>query len=232
MTGSDRRVTFCKKFKEPYAEAKPDWLIFTEFAEYLGGRDLFPYANNEDIFSEFRRATKERLCDISDFTYSGLPERWGGKWLYKDRCFYTASRKARFNAAVFRQPEEAVDAEYRFILITGRTRKQWHTMTRTGKSHGLTKGEKPYILMNRSDAQELGLSDGDTANLSSKNGAINIKVRIGEIKKRHLFTPFGFNNIDSHPINTLVNINLDPLSGQPELKYTAVCVAQNRRPIT
>ena len=42
MTGSDRTITLCEKFREPVGEAKPDWKIFTELAKTHGRRKLIP----------------------------------------------------------------------------------------------------------------------------------------------------------------------------------------------
>src|SRR5262249_39322270 len=55
--------------------------------------------------------------------------------LFADERFFTPDGKARF---VFEEPRklpETPDAEYPFILLTGRgSSAQWHTLTRTDKS--------------------------------------------------------------------------------------------------
>ncbi|ADG13229.1 molybdopterin oxidoreductase [Methanocaldococcus infernus ME] len=223
MTGGDRTVTYCSKFREPPKNAKPDWKIFTELAQRMGGEELFPYKNSREIFEEFKRCTKGRLCDISEFNYENLPKRWGGKHLYKDLKF--PSGKARFHITKYEEPD---DEGFDYILTTGRLKKQWHTMTKTGKVEELLRGEDiPYVLMNEDDAKELGVNDGDEVLIVSKRGEIKRVVKLGKIKRKHLFTPFGYNReFCDTPTNLVTKDKVDPLSKEPELKFTGVKIVK------
>lgn len=221
MTGSDRTLTLCRKFREPYQEAKPDWEIFTELARRLGFEKAFPYRKAEEIFEEFKESTRGRLCDMTDLNYGSLPRRWGERWLYRDMNFGTPSGKARFSPAFFELPP----LEGEFILITGRLKNQWHTMTRTGKSPELLKEEvPPFVLMNPEDADSLGAEEGDTLRLISGKAVVERVVRIGNVKRGHLFSPFGYPEEFGEPINTLTEDRTDPVSKEPDLKYTGVRV--------
>ncbi len=225
MTGSDRTITLCEKCVEPPGDTKIDWVIFKDMAQRLGYRDWFPYNSSEDIFDELKMVTKGRLCDISSSSYKDLPKRWGDKWLYKDLKFKTPSGKARM------YPTKYEHKEGDFILLTGRTKNQWHTMTRTGKSPELLKGEEePYLLMHREDALDLGILDGDYVKVSSINGDITLKVRFGDIKRGHIFAPFGYGLEYENPTNILTTEEVDPISGEPDLKFTQVTIyAKDRR---
>ena len=221
MTGSDRTVTFCEKFADPPGEAKPDWLIFTELASYIGGEKYFPYENTREIFEEFKRATAGRLCDMSSLSYDNLPARWGKRWLYEDLKFPTESGKAKFHPAVFDIPKE----EGEFILITGRLKDQWHTMTRTGKSPQLLKGEiPPFILMHPKDAEEIGIEEGQEVVLCAGKREIRRIVRFANVKRGTLFAPFGYPKEFGEPTNLLVSDRVDPYSKEPDLKYAGVSV--------
>ncbi|EDP76472.1 nitrate reductase [Hydrogenivirga sp. 128-5-R1-1] len=221
MTGSDRTITFCEKFSEPYGESKPDWLIFTELAKVMGAEHLFPYSSPSQVFEEFREATRGRLCDISDLSYDRLPAKWGSRWLYGGLRFPTESGRARFHPAFFDVARE----EGEFILITGRLKNQWHTMTRTGKSPELLKGEiPPFVLMNPADAGELGLEEGDEVVLTSRGREVLRVVRFGNVKRGSLFTPFGYPLEFGEPTNLLTTDRADPYSKEPDLKYAGVRV--------
>lgn len=196
MTGSDRTITYNGIFRDPPPQCKHDWEIFCEVAKRLGWEEHFSYKSSKEIFDEYKKTTKGRLCDISDFSYEDLPKRWGERWLYRDKKFPTPSGKAKFNRAVFKEPEDRVKYPYSFILTTGRTKKQWHTMTRTGKSLELLRDEaEPYILINEKDAFELGIVDNDYINVRSKRGQIYIKTKVGSIRRGVLFAPFGYGKI-------------------------------------
>ncbi|MFN3471276.1 MAG: molybdopterin oxidoreductase family protein, partial [Aquificaceae bacterium] len=218
MTGSDRTLTLCRKFSEPPGQAKPDWKIFVDLAHRMGYEKYFPYISSEEIFKELKEVTRDRLCDISSFSYKTLPKRWGGKELYGTLSFKTDTGRAKMYPAVYNHHHA------RFILITGRTKKQWHTMTRTGKSPELLEGEEdPFVLMNPRDAEGMGITEGSLLKLLSLDTgeAVELKVRFGEIKEKHLFAPFGYGGM---PVNLLLGDRSDPISKEPELKFTPVVV--------
>ncbi len=230
MTGSDRTITYNQSFRNPPENAKHDWEIFCLVADKLGWGSEFSYKDSRDIFDEYKKTTEGRLCDISTWNYEDLPKQWGGKWLYKDKKFPTETGKAKFNPAVFQQPADKVEYPFSFILTTGRTKKQWHTMTRTGKALELIKGEEePFIMLNEDDAYELGIIDGDYINVQSRRGKIYIKAIIGDIKKGVAFAPFGYGLIYHFPTNIVVSDALDPISKEPDLKFSSVYIKAKRR---
>ncbi|MDQ7055619.1 MAG: molybdopterin-dependent oxidoreductase [Persephonella sp.] len=232
MTGSDRTVTYNKTFKQPPPQCKHDWEIFCEVAKEMGWGEYFDYRNSKEIFNEFKQTTKGRLCDISHWNYEDLPKQWGGKWLYRNLKFPTPSGKAKFNRAQFRPPSDTIKYPYSFALTTGRTKKQWHTMTRTGKSHELLRGEsEPFILLNEEDAFELGIMDNDYINVKSKRGQVYIRAKTGKIKRGVVFSPFGYGKIYHFPTNILVSDTLDPVSKEPELKFSSIFIKARKKRI-
>ncbi|ADC89949.1 molybdopterin oxidoreductase [Thermocrinis albus DSM 14484] len=221
MTGSDRTITLCRRWSHPPGEARPDWQIFTQLAERLGFGKSFPYTSSEDIFNELKQLTKGRVCDISEFSYRDLPRRWGGRWLYPNGSFPTPTGKARMYPI---DPVQKETTGGQMILITGRTKNQWHTMTRTGKVPQLLKGEEePFVAINPVDADRLGLRDQDTVVLKRGRYAVRIKCRVSHhVPQGVLFSPFGYGISFGNPINLLTTDTVDPLSFQPELKFTPV----------
>jgi len=232
MTGSDRTVTYNRPFAEAPPQCKHDWEIFCMVAKEMGWGEAFPYSSSEEIFNEYKKTTEGRLCDISKWSYKDLPKQWGGKWLYPDKRFPTPSGKAKFNPAVYSEPADRLEYPYSIALTTGRTKKQWHTMTRTGKAHELLRDEaEPFILLNDEDAFELGIFDNDYINVRSTRGQIYIKAKIGKIKKGVAFAPFGYGKIYHFPSNILVSDAIDPVSKEPELKFSAIYIKAKKKRI-
>ena len=87
---------------------------------------------------------------------------------------------------VFEEPRKAPeqpDAEYPFLLLTGRgTSSQWHTNTRTGKSDVLRKlyPKECYVEINPQDAQSFGIQ---------RNSLVRISSRRAEIRATAFVTP-------------------------------------------
>jgi len=110
-----------------------------------------------------------------------------------------------------------------FVLITGRTKKQWHTMTRTKEVSELLKDEEEaYLLINESEAHALGMREGECAIISNALGFLELPIRFGTLAPYHLFAPFGY---PQTPINTLISVVNDPFSSQSALKSAKVNVA-------
>ncbi|WP_457612295.1 molybdopterin oxidoreductase family protein [Methanocaldococcus sp.] len=214
MTGGDRTVTYCQKFRDG---GKEDWRVFTELAKRMGAKG-FDYSSAREIFEEYKKLTKGRVCDISNFSYEDLTKRWGEKHLYKDLKF--PSGKAKFVRTIYKEPDDGFGG---LIATTGRLKKQWHTMTRTAIKELLRGEDEPYALISEELAKKIGVKDGDLIKIKSKRGEIIRKIKIGKIREDTLFIPFGYNyKLTNTPTNLITNDKFDPLSKEPELKFSKV----------
>lgn len=226
MTNSERFIKRVRPFKYAPEGAKSDSAIICAVAQKLGFQG-FTYTGTEMIFNEYKALTKNRLCDQSSQEYESLSYQWGGNRLYADELFATPTKKAQFHPIVSSIPRPNKDT---FILITGRTKKQWHTMTRTGHVAELIKEEEhPYLLMNSHEAETMGICEGDCVTITNHLGSLKLPVRFGRLAQNHLFAPFGYSET---PINTLVPVLNDPFSSQSALKSAQVTLVSkpiNRR---
>jgi formylmethanofuran dehydrogenase subunit D len=105
----------------------------------------------------------------------------------------------------------------------------FHTRTKTGRAPALqAAAPQVFVEMAAADAARLGLQAGDTARLTSRRGAIEAPVRLGEIESGHLFVPFHYGYWDdpgfARAANELTMFDWDPVSKQPHFKHAAVKV--------
>uniref|UniRef100_UPI0025B9A7E8 molybdopterin dinucleotide binding domain-containing protein n=1 Tax=Acidithiobacillus sp. TaxID=1872118 RepID=UPI0025B9A7E8 len=123
---------------------------------------------------------------------------------------------------------EEIDARYPLRLTTGRLRDQWHSMSRTGKVAALfTSDEEAFLEIHPDDAQRLNLSSDVLAKVSSRRGSNILRVRInGDLQPGLIFAPmhFGRRFAPAALCNQLTLAAIDPISGEPEFKHTAVRV--------
>jgi len=212
----------------------------------MGYSDAFDYAGAASIFQEHAALSAYEnnaqrdfdigyFADINQESYDQLqPVQWpvtqanpqGTPRMFSDGRFYTPNRKARFIPVNAHQPAGIVDTEYPLILNTGRVRDHWHTMTRTGKAARLS-GHivEPYAELNPLDAIRFQIENDTCVSVQSRQGKMLVKARITDTQQPgSVFVPIHWNDqFSSHAcVDALVGDNTDPVSGQPEFKYTAV----------
>jgi assimilatory nitrate reductase catalytic subunit len=246
VTNSERCISRVQQAIALPGEARHDWQIAVDFAARLvprlGKRNIVEYADAESIFNEHRATTVGRDLDIGGLSYALLesagPQQWpfplgaaqGAKRLYADGVFPTISGKARFADTRYRPVAEDTDARYPLHLNTGRLRDQWHGMSRTGSVGRLfSHVAEPILSMHADDMARRGLSDGDLATVSSRRGALNLRVAASsEMRTGQVFLPmhWGRRFMNGFGANALTINTFDSQSKQPELKHAAVQVSK------
>lgn len=248
MTNSERRISYLAQGINPPGEALPDVEILTRFAKKMNFSG-FDYAKTEEIFREHTLLTKNTNLDISFLNYNRLQNEGTFQWpvpdyghpgtarLFTDKKFYTPSQKAIFNIpTAIENTSEAPSAEFPFILTTGRIRDQWHTMTKTGKvSRLMTHIPSPVLDINAIDAYKEGIKSGDIVVVTSKNGSVRVKAKVSNtIRESVVFLPMHWGkqlDNDLNRTNNLTNILVDPISKEPDFKYTTVAIKKYIKPV-
>lgn len=225
FTNTERKVLRVRKALEPPGEAKDDWWITAEIAKRMG----YPmhYAGPEAIMQEINAVTPS----YGGITYERLekgglvwpcptPDHPGTPILHVGR--FTRGKGAFF-AIEYQPPAEPTDAEYPFVLTTGRVHYHYHTGTMTRKGSALNRlYPEPLAEINAQDAKKLKIADGEYVRISSRRGSIIIKAMVSDITaKGVVFVPFHFYEAAA---NKLTINALDPVSKIPELKVCAVRV--------
>jgi Molydopterin dinucleotide binding domain len=90
--------------------------------------------------------------------------------MFADGRFFTPSGWARFIAIEDPVLAEPPDADFPFLLNTGRVRDQWHTMTRSLSPKLASHMPDPFVEVNPDDASKLGLAKMDSPGLARRMG--------------------------------------------------------------
>jgi anaerobic selenocysteine-containing dehydrogenase len=141
--------------------------------------------------------------------------------------------RAFLHAAEYEPFPEAPDADFPYLLATGRTLYHFHTRTKTARAPQLqAAAPEVWVEICQADAEALELSEGDLVAVESRRGAMQGKVRICGIRDGVIFVPFHYGSWDqlagtpSGAANELTVTAWDPVSKQPQYKIAAVRVGK------
>ncbi len=183
------------------------------------------------VYDEMRQAmhaaingiTWERLERESSVTYPCLSaEDPGSPTVFIDK-FPTADGRVKLVPADIIAANERPDADYPFVLITGRQLEHWHTGSMTRRATVLDAIEPiATASMCGADLLEMGLAAGDVITIESRRGQVAIHVRRDDgTPQGAVFVPFAYYEAAA---NLLTNAALDPFGKIPEFKYCAVAI--------
>ncbi|MFD1343845.1 molybdopterin-dependent oxidoreductase [Litorisediminicola beolgyonensis] len=246
VTNSDRTISRQRPALPAPGQARHDWAIFAEVGRRMGWAEAFDYRAPAEIFREHAALSKiaggfgrdfdiSGLADLSDAGYEALePVRWpvsanrtGGRF-FGDGRFFTPDGRARLIPVRQAAPATRRSPRYPFRLNTGRTRDQWHTMTRTGLAPRLSRHlAEPFLQIHPSDAETVGLEPAGLARVTSPQGSAILRVLISEDAAIGApFAPMHWTGetASAGRVDALVAPMTDAVSGQPESKASAVAV--------
>jgi predicted molibdopterin-dependent oxidoreductase YjgC len=222
---TERRIQLADAAVPTPGDSRCDLDIIVELSNRLGLATT--WAGPEEVMAEIASVTPS----WRGVTYPGLrdaglqypvPEAGhpGTAFLFAER-FPTGDGRGRFVPVEYLPPSELPDAEYPFVMNTGRQMYHWHTGTMTRRSEGLDSREPtPVVEVNPVDAVELGVADGDSVRVTSRRGTLVIGVRVSDRQARgQIFIPFHFREAAA---NLLTNPRLDPYAKIAEFKISAV----------
>ena len=240
VSNTDRMVQLGKRALNPPGDARPDLWIIQQIAQGIGCDWNYPGEESgvAAVYDEMRQAmhaaiqgiTWERLQRESSVTYPCLSEDEPGQPTVFIERFPTADGRVKLVPADIIPADERPDAEYPFVLITGRQLEHWHTGSMTRRAVVLDAIEPMATAsLNGADIAALGLEPGDVITIQSRRGEVAIHIRRDDgTPHGAVFVPFAYYEAAA---NLMTNAALDPFGKIPEFKYCAVRIARGGQPV-
>src|SRR5437667_2277088 len=180
-------------------EAKVDWWITQEIARRIGMK--WDYKHPSEIYTEMaslmpalNNISWDRIERESAVTYpSDAPEKPGHDVVFGDR-FPTQDGRGKLVPARITPPDEKPDAEFPFVLTTGRQLEHWHTGAMTRRATTLDALEPSAVAsLSRGEIARLGIKAGDMIRVSTRRGVVELAARQDDaIPDGGVFIPFAF----------------------------------------
>ncbi len=228
VTNTNRQVQMGRQALPLPGEAKPDWWITQEIARRMGLP--WSYTHPGEIYTEMAsmmpaldNISWDRLWRESAVIYPcAAPDKPGEDVVFGDR-FPTQDGRGKIVPAKITPPDERPDAEYPFVLTTGRQLEHWHTGAMTRRASTLDALEPEAVAcLSRGELARLQAKPGDLIRVSTRRGVVELTARQDDaMPDGVVFIPFCFTEAAA---NLLTNPALDPFGKIPEFKFCAARV--------
>jgi predicted molibdopterin-dependent oxidoreductase YjgC len=227
FTNTERRINRVRTAVPLPGNARGDREIVIALARALGC-DWPDYPDAESVWNE--------LADLSPnwygIRYPRIEEhgmQWpcpsldhpGTPFLYEGGRPSLPSGKGKFHPVEYQPPIEEPDADYPFVLSTGRTLYHYNSATMTMREDGITdKQVDPFVEIAPEDASSLGVAEGDWLRLVSRRGDLQARAQLSDrVYPGLVWMALHFAEAK---VNWLTHDVGDSLIGTPEYKVSAV----------
>jgi formate dehydrogenase major subunit len=227
---SERRVQRIRRAVPPPGHAHPDWEIVRDVARAMGFSAAFPFSSANDVWEEIRTVWKAG----AGISYARI-ERGGLQWPCPDEAHpgttilhtetFPGSKTAPLQCIEYRESTEARVPEFPLVLTTGRTLYHFNAGTMTMRTPNRELRRTDTLDISPADAARLGLADGESVRVTSRQGAAVLPLRIDpRVKEGELFATF---HADDAGVNRLTGQGRDKHAMTPEYKVVAVRIEKN-----
>src|SRR5215212_1139492 len=228
VTNTNRQVQMGRAALPLPGEARQDLWIIQDLAQRIGCN--WNYKHVSEVFTEMAsmmpaldNITWERVAREDHVTYPVDGPDVPGRDVVFDEGIPRPNGLAKLVATKYTAPDEMPDAEYPFILTTGRQLEHWHTGAMTRRASVLDALEPgPVAGLSRGTIAKLGIRPGEMVRVSTRRGVVELSARQDDaVPDGVVFIPFAYVEAAA---NLLTNPALDPFGKIPEFKYCAARV--------
>jgi formate dehydrogenase major subunit len=233
VTNTNRQVQIGRAALPLPGDVRQDLWLIQEIARRMGQN--WSYKHVSEVYTEMAsmmpsldNISWERIEREGSVTYPADAPDKPGRDVVFDKGFPRPGGFAKLVAAKVTPPDETPDAEYPFILTTGRQLEHWHTGAMTRRATVLDTIEPTAIAqLSRGTVTKLGIKPGDPVRVTTRRGAVELYSRQDDaVPDGVVFIPFAYAEAAA---NILTNPSLDPFGKIPEFKYCAARVEAIQR---
>lgn len=190
FTSGERRVQKFSAATERYRNALPDWEIIQRLSQQIG----YPMAYNHP--SAIMNEITSLVPHYQGLRYQKLGKN-GIQWPLQEEndSSLLSGKYLTLSFSPFTLPEPGQHQPGSFYLISGTA--YFHSGTLSTYAEGLnTLGREAWVEINRNDADNLGLNDGEKVTISSSQGSIKALVkRSAGVPQGVMFVPQHFRDV-------------------------------------
>jgi formate dehydrogenase major subunit len=228
VTNTNRQVQMGRQAISLPGDARHDIWIIQQIANRIGldwnYKDVGEvYTEMASLMPSLDNISWDRVMRESSVTYpADAPDKPGNDVVF-DKGFPRPGGFGKLVAAKLQPPDEVPDADFPFILTTGRELEHWHTGAMTRRATVLDAIEPSAIAaVSPGTIEKLGIQAGDMIRVSTRRGTVELYSRQDDgIPDGVVFIPFAFVEAAA---NLLTNPKLDPFGKIPEFKFCAARV--------
>ena len=202
MTNLEGRVIRRRRALDPPTDVPDDLQLLATLADRLGAGDKFS-GDPETVFEELRRASAGGVADYAGISYRRIDDEQGVFWpcpdeshpgtprLFTER-FATPDGRARFLRVEHVEAHEPTDADYPYVLTTGRVLAQYQSGTQTRRTRSLQLiAPTPRAELHPDLARALGIGQDDVVELATRRGRARFHAQVTDtIRPDVVFAPF------------------------------------------
>lgn len=232
---SERRVQRVRAALAPRGNSRPDWEIICDLGRAMGHGRHFDFHSAEEVWNEIRRVwpagagiSYERM-EVRGLQWPCPSEDHPGTTILHGETF-SSGKTAPLLCIDYRPTEEMPDAEYPFILTTGRTLYQFNAGTMTMRTRNRELRRTDTLDISPDDARNFGAQEGEIVQVISRHGSADMPLHIDErMRPGQLFATFHDGEIG---LNRITGAGRDKQAMTPEYKVVAVRLEKNGKKST